>query len=44
MMSSDRKTRDFGDYYYIYIYVLLKHNIVVKKKVNENARKPAKTM
>jgi len=28
----------------IYIYVLLKHNIVIKKKVNENARKAAKTM
>jgi len=28
----------------IYIYVLLKNNIVIKKKVNENARKAAKTM
>jgi len=28
----------------IYIYVLLKHNVVIKKKVNENARKAAKIM
>jgi len=28
----------------IYIYGLLKNNVVIKKKVNENARKAAKTM
>jgi len=28
----------------IYIYVLLKKNVVIKKKVNENARMAAKTM
>jgi len=27
----------------IYIYVLLKNNVVIKKNVNENARKAAKT-
>jgi hypothetical protein len=26
------------------IYVLLKNNVVIKKKVNENGRKAAKTM
>jgi hypothetical protein len=28
----------------IYIYVLLKNNVMIKKKVNENTRKAAKTM
>jgi len=27
-----------------YIYVLLKNNVVIKKKLNETARKAAKTM
>jgi hypothetical protein len=43
MTSIDRKTWDFGDII-IYIYVLLKNNVVIKKNVNENARKAAKTM
>jgi hypothetical protein len=28
----------------IYIYVLLKNNVVIKKKLNENGRKAATTM
>jgi len=28
----------------IYLYVLLNNNVVIKEKVNENARKAAKTM
>jgi len=28
----------------IYLYVLLKNNVVIKEKVNENTRKAAKTM
>jgi len=28
----------------IYLYVLLKNNVVIKKKVNENARKAARTI
>jgi hypothetical protein len=44
MTSIDRKTRDFGDLIIIYIYELLKNNVVSKKKVIENARNAAKTM
>jgi len=28
----------------IYLYILLKNNVVIKKKVNEKASKAAKTM
>jgi hypothetical protein len=46
----------FGEYYYleladtimyilkIYLYLLLMNNVVIKKKVNENARKATNTM
>jgi len=55
MTSIDRMERNFGYYYYpefadtskyilkVYLYVLLQNNIVIKKEVNENARKAAKS-
>jgi hypothetical protein len=44
MTSIDWKTWDFGDFIIIYIYVLLKNNVVFNKKVNENSRKAARAM
>jgi len=56
MMSMDWKKPDFGVYYYLqladtvnifwrmYLYVLLKTNVEIKEKENENAAKAAKTM
>jgi len=43
MTSIDQKTWDL-EIIIIYIYVLLKNKVVIKKKVIETARKAAKTM
>jgi len=43
MTSIDHKAQDL-EIIIIYLYVLLKNNVVIKMKAKENVRKAAKTM